>query len=343
MDLLNTLYRFIPNLAQQPALVSASIVGALGLTSFGIWVARLPMVRIGVRRFFYILRNTMTPEARFHDFITWASASLGAGLTVAFLKLANKGTWKDFWLYLTLYVVGQAVAKILASATVGEVLSRPLLGRMWRGERKVLVGAIIKKVNLQLHLRTPLSATDARALITDLLEVVAMHVRDYRGNHDPKKVDVFASLLLVDGKELVVVARDATLNDHRDLKRDVPRRYPMSDLAAAQAITGGRVISVGDYYVEYPHFPKSKPYRSILAIPVISSDNKTVLGALSIDSSRPYFFDSFTPGNVANSLENNLSPHVHTLVLILEHLLPHERARMVRLLCEQSTVKGEAV
>ena len=53
-------------------------------------------------------------------------------------------------------------------------------------------------------------------------------------------------------------------------------------------------------------------------VKMISSDDATVLGALSVDSSRPYFFQSFTPGSVANDLENSLQPYIQTLMLMLE-------------------------
>ncbi len=56
---------------------------------------------------------------------------------------------------------------------------------------------------------------------------------------------------------------------------------------------------------EYPEI-RDKPYRSVLAIPLIASDGKTVFGALSIDSPKPYSFQSFEPMATENRLENGL-------------------------------------
>lgn len=68
----------------------------------------------------------------------------------------------------------------------------------------------------------------------------------------------------------------------------------------------------------------------MLAIPLISTaDNSTAWGALSIDSSQPYCFQTFTPGAVENALENSLQPYLQVLMLIVEELVSRDPMAVV--------------
>ena len=59
---------------------------------------------------------------------------------------------------------------------------------------------------------------------------------------------------------------------------------------------------------------------------------------LSIDSSRPYFFQSFRRGAVENELENGLQPYLQTLLLALESLVSRDRQAVLHALNEAATV-----
>jgi hypothetical protein len=114
----------------------------------------------------------------------------------------------------------------------------------------------------------------------ETLRLIVSYVRDHR--IDPKGTTVFANLLIEDGEDLVVVARDHT-------HRTSGARYPKRGLVAWLAIATGNAQIVGDVLREFPDTARDKKYRSILVIPV--RYGKKVVGAVSIDSSRTYHFD----------------------------------------------------
>ena len=147
---------------------------------------------------------------------------------------------------------------------------------------------------------------------------------------------MFASLLIEHCDEFVVVARDSGLHSVK-YKRIVPVRYPKGAMLAARCVAARCAVSVGDLCEEYPEGPTNKPYRSILAVPLIASDGEAVFAVVSIDSSRPYFFQSFRKGAVENELENTLQPYLQTLLLALENLVSRDRATVLRVLTEQAT------
>lgn len=92
------------------------------------------------------------------------------------------------------------------------------------------------------------------------------------------------------------------------------------------------MLSVGRLIHEYPETNRSKPYQSILAIPLVATDER-VIGALSIDSTRPYFFQSFTPGQTEDALENGLQPYLQLILLALEGLAGESTTEVIDSLC----------
>jgi hypothetical protein len=112
-------------------------------------------------------------------------------------------------------------------------------------------------------------------------------------------------------------------------------------MLCGRAITARKVLSVRDLVHSYPEGPKNKPYRSILAIPLFGAEGSAAYGALSLDCSEPYFFDSFTPEKVENDLENSLQPYVHLITLTLEALVSTDRAVMIARLIEASAPRSQ--
>jgi len=100
-------------------------------------------------------------------------------------------------------------------------------------------------------------------------------------------------------------------------------------MLCGRAMERRKVLSVGVLTQAYPEGPMNKPYQSILAIPLFGAKRDTPYGALSIDCSRPYFFESFVPGQVENDLENSLQPYAHLITLALETLVSTDPSEVV--------------
>jgi GAF domain-containing protein len=124
------------------------------------------------------------------------------------------------------------------------------------------------------------SPDQVREFQLEALRLVAQYVRDHRV--DVKGTQIFANLLVEDGDDMVVVARDQT---HREHSARCFKRHMLAWLA----LTTGEPQITGDVYADYPETMPGKPYRSILVIPV--KVGRRVLGVISIDSSRRYHFD----------------------------------------------------
>ena len=118
------------------------------------------------------------------------------------------------------------------------------------------------------------SVDDTKAILRDLLDVIVLHVRDHRGNFRDDRIEVFANLLLVDGQDLVVVARDKGSHSVR-YHRPVPARHARSAMLCGRAIESKKVLTVGLLTQAYPEGPVNKPYKSILALPLFSADGDT--------------------------------------------------------------------
>lgn len=93
--------------------------------------------------------------------------------------------------------------------------------------------------------------------------------------------------------------------------------YPKAALLCGRAIDTKQTLSIGHLGTEYRESPP-KPYKSILAIPLFSSKENKIIGCLSIDCSRPFFFSSFSAGAAENKLENTLQPYLQLVTMTLE-------------------------
>lgn len=207
-----------------------------------------------------------------------------------------------------------------------KVLS-PGAGRVWRLNRKAVTAGILLRINRHIAHSTP-SPSEVEKIIHDILDVIVLHVRDHQGNFKEDRKRVFANLLIEDGAELVVVARDSVSMQSSQYKRATPTRYAKETMLCGRAIASRQALSVGDLVRSYPEGPKNKPYRSIFAVPLFSAQNDTQdapYGALSIDCSEPYFFESFAPGQAESDLENSLQPYIQLITLALETLVSTDR------------------
>jgi hypothetical protein len=249
--------------------------------------------------------------------------ALLVGAAAAFARAFVHETDGKFKFDLTLFVIivgAFAVTNVISHffdvfVRGGSVL-KPINGRVFRSKRKTQTAAVLARIAF-LTRRGHTTTKELEQLVTDILDCIALHVRDARGSHDEDRIDVFVSLLVEDGNDFVVVARDSGLHSIKH-RRPVPVRHPKGMMIASRATEAKRAVSVGDLCHEYPEGPQNKPYRSILAIPMINDDE--VVSVVSIDSTRPYFFQSFKTGDVENELENGLLPYIQTLRLALEQL-----------------------
>lgn len=151
--------------------------------------------------------------------------------------------------------------------------------------------------DLQLAPRLALQPDAVKRFQQEALSLIAQYVRDHR--HDHRALIVFANLLVEDGDEMVVVARDQP-------HRPGPSRHPKSCSIVYKALHEGEPQCTGNVYGDYPDTIPGKRYKSILAIPV-KLDGQ-VLGVVSIDSSKHFHFDGdFT------DLVNYINPYVGVL------------------------------
>lgn len=320
----------LANLFVGHPVISAFLILAVLGVGFVVLFLLTPLVRSSIRKAAFLLRNAVTADRGWRDVLYWVIVTLLVAVPLAAAAGARASStfdWHTFFFVLMVVMGGNALRVMFEALSASKVVLRPVHGARWRAERKIGTAGVLMKINRSLDQKVSISPAEIRDLLTDLLSLIVSHVRDHRGNH--RRVAVFANLVLPDGENLVVVARDTNLHS-RDQKRETPKRYPRGALAVARALESGQVVSVGDYRLEYPESPKNKPYSSILAIPLVACDSR-VVGVLSIDSTRPYFFESFTPSAVENDMENSLAPYATTIVLVLERLLPDE-ANRVRLL-----------
>lgn len=235
--------------------------------------------------------------------------------------------WPLFFYIFAAVAAANLLSNLLDVALRGGALfPYPRRGHALRAERKAWTAAVLRKIAVKLR-EAPISGADAREIVIDILNCIVVHVRDARGSH--RHLEVFASLLMEDDDNLIVVARDRWLGSPQH-QRPVPVTYPKGIMLGTRAMVSRRALSVGDLCREYPEAPKNKPYRSILAIPVIGTDETSVLAVVSVDSSRPYFFQSFRSGIVEDALENSLQPYLQTLVLALESLISPDKKTVLR-------------
>lgn len=163
--------------------------------------------------------------------------------------------------------------------------------------RKIILNRLIQDMS-----RAPImSAHEIARFQQEALCLIAAYVRDHRRDVSAKVI--FANLLVGDGDEMVVIARDRT-------HRIGGARYPKAQMIAARAFDTGRPQIVGELYAEWPETVGEKPYRSILAIPVFLGDH--AVGVVSIDSSIPWHF------HADPNLVDYLTPYVGLLAWTLD-------------------------
>jgi len=180
-------------------------------------------------------------------------------------------------------------------------------------QRKSRTGGIVAAVNKALA-NGGASESDLMDQVKSLLQVMKMHVRDHLGNNSNDDVQVFATLLLLDGSKLVVCARDEDISP----ERKVGGEYDRSDLFVDRAIRNGEAVSIGHIkeFRKKDQSWKQKPYKDILAVPLIWSTGKKI-GVVSFDSPTAYFFDE-----MEETLYTGLQPYLELLSLCLQHMSP---------------------
>lgn len=231
-----------------------------------------------------------------HGAVSWALApgwlaklmltALSLGLII--WPIIKLGGWKQplgyvgIWLLVALWKVYREL-----SPRNMQLLQRNYL------YRKLLLYRLVRDME-----RAPLlSPPEVMRFQQETLHLIATYVRDHRS--DIKGMQIFANLLVEDGDNMRVVARDRF---HREGSLTSPKRKTL----AWVAVSTGEPKMTGDMYADYPETPPGKPYRSILAIPVCR--NGRVLGIVSIDSTRRYHFD-----REMKTLVEYLSPYVALL------------------------------
>lgn len=134
--------------------------------------------------------------------------------------------------FLSILVPGILANLIGLSSTARSWLS-PGAGRVHRDDRKVGTSAVLREIAFSVARRRTTGKAagveEIRSLLTKVLDIVVLHVRDHRGSHDRSTHDTFANLLLERDGELVVVVRDSMQHDSAHA-RPIPARYPKAAL-----------------------------------------------------------------------------------------------------------------
>jgi len=321
---------------QNPSRLQFWLLVALAIC---ILVFALPLIGLSVTssgrreliKLFYLSRSVLGVEIGVRGWMRLALIYSIPASAAAFTKGLDKDRvfhWDTFLLVLVAITVAGVISNVISNSTTLGRIFGPVAGRVWSADRKVATAALLKKLNGAVARRgVPLE--DVKEMLKTLLDVIVLHVRDHRGRHNAGTADVFANVLLADADKLVVVARDS-MQHTTQYVRAIPAYYSRSQLLCGRAMDVKHPLTVGELASEYPEGPKNKPYRSVFAVPLISTtDNCTAWGALSIDSSQPYCFETFTPGAVENALENSLQPYLQVLILILEELVSRDPAAVI--------------
>ena len=284
-------------------------------------------------RWFYLLKRMLGVEVGLRGIFQLAMYSALPAVALGFVKGYGQSTfdWPTFWTVILVVTMIGVVNNLLNQNLQFKKVLSPGAGRVWRAQRKSVTAGIILRINRHITHTTP-SPSEVQKIIQDLLDVIVLHVRDHQGNFKNDRPRVFGNVLIEDGAHLVVVARDSTSRLSPEYQRVTPVRYLKETMLCGRAITSRRALSVGDLVRSYPEGPKTKPYRSILAIPLFSAKSETQdvpYGALSIDCSEPYFFESFAPGQAESDLENSLQPYMQLITLALESLVSTDRSVII--------------
>ncbi len=255
--------------------------------------------------------------------------ALGASFAKS-IKIKEDGhfefDWHFFWIILGGFVAIGIAQRLFERVVRGTKFFGPHRGHAYRIERKRQTSGILMRLTNEIK-NIPISRDVAIHIITDLLDLMVLHIRDARGSHNRNQVDVFASLILPAETRLVVVARDSNSNGPSYL-RETPRYYDRASMLAGRAISARRALSTGDLRKDYPEAPRNKPYRSILCVPILAKDAETVIGVISFDSNRPYLFTGFWTGSVEDELEDSLQPYLTTMTMILEGFIKSDNGAL---------------
>jgi hypothetical protein len=140
------------------------------------------------------------------------------------------------------------------------------------------------------------------------LGLISSYVRGHRS--DTKEVKIFASLLVEQTDTIRVLHRSSTgkaVHDESFLK---------TTMLATRAFAESQVVWSGDIKSDYPDTAVGKSYNSVMVVPIFPvnspSANPRPIGAVSIVSSEPYHFDTYT-----DELETHLMPYVKLLSITL--------------------------
>jgi len=132
----------------------------------------------------------------------------------------------------------------------------------------------------------------------NILTAMALHaayqIRDRYPGH------VTANLLLVEGDRLRVVARG------RGNDRPIDVTYQQHTMFCAKAIVERRTVSCGNRKAP------SKPYRDILAVPLLGEDGSPAIGVVTVDAANSHVF-----GGREAKITLGLSPYIALLKMTL--------------------------
>jgi hypothetical protein len=225
-----------------------------------------------LKRRLWIFRNTFSAEIR--SARTWSKVGLWLLELVPILApvvvLGVKGG--------ILYTAVIMAARALKAWNHASPAHMQLLRRNY-GERKLKLYALLQ----DMQRRTELDLPGIERFQKEALDLIANYVRDHRADY--KRTQIYVNLLVEDGNDLVVVRRD---EPHRARSA----RYPKQGMLAWKVLQAGDALTTGNVYADFPETPAGKPYRSILALPIVVETERTTVGVVSIDSSRPYHFES---------------------------------------------------
>lgn len=214
------------------------------------------------------------------------------------LGIAYRNGWDKAWLWLILYLLSVLFIR-------KRDLSPANMQFQQQGyaQRKAHLAAAILLLGDKIQ-KAGLSADEKKEIRKHALDAIVSYVRVYLS--DLKETKIFANLLIEDGADIVVVQRDSAC------KRDTIVKYPKADLLAWQAFQTATTVGCGDIKHVFPTTQHGKPYNSVLVIPLLEAAGRRVIGAVSIDSSEFFHFNTYE-----NGLETSLLPYTQLLITTL--------------------------
>jgi hypothetical protein len=173
-------------------------------------------------------------------------------------------------------------------------------------ERKALIASAIQLLANAARAGRRLTDREREVIQTLALDTIVSYVSGHRS--DTKRLRIFASLAVEDGDDIVVIRRDSKCT------RPVPNKHAKKDSLVWHAISQRAVKYTGDAKKEFADsIPAGKGYTSIVVFPVMSDASSPALGAVSVDSSLPFHFDTYQ-----NDLQTFLLPYVNLIAATLQ-------------------------